>query len=392
MSSDKDSQPFKEAKQNTFHWYSPRFWEGMTTSVWWGILCRNRFRIHPTRWGLAFMTTLFAFGNSVFRVWENVLYRSKIREARVEHAPLFIVGHWRSGTTYLHELLVLDPRYTYPRTIDCLLPNQFLHCGDFLRKYTNFVLPSRRPMDNMATGWDRPQEDEFALMNLGEPSPYLSMAFPNHPPVCSDYLDFEGVSSEDRERWKGTLMEFLRRLQIKDQRRLVLKSPTHTGRLEVLAEMFPDAKFVHIVRDPYSVFPSTVRLWKALNETQGLQSPKHKGLEEYVFTCFERMMSAFDRGRKAIPASQLCEVRYEDLASDPIGEVRKIYEQLDLGEFEGALPYIEEHVAGLKEYKTNTFQLDESTTAEIERRWGTFIERYGYGRTSDASKLPVGDS
>ena len=37
-------------------------------------------------------------------------------------------------------------------------------------------------MDNMAAGWDHPQEDEFALCNMGVPSPYLTIIFPNRPP------------------------------------------------------------------------------------------------------------------------------------------------------------------------------------------------------------------
>ena len=45
----------------------------------------------------------------------------------------------------------------------------------------------------MAAGWDRPQEDEFALCNMGVRSPYLTIAFPNHPPQDQDYLDFRGV-------------------------------------------------------------------------------------------------------------------------------------------------------------------------------------------------------
>jgi len=377
---------------NAFHWYTPRFWQGMRLSTWWGILCRNRFRIHPTRWAMAFMTTLFATVNSCSSVWENFLYRKKLRDARIEDPPLFIVGHWRSGTTFLHELMVLDPRHSYPRTIDCLLPNQFLHCGDFIRKYLGIVLPSKRPMDNMAAGWDRPQEDEFALMNMGAPSPYLSMAFPNNPPEGVDYLDFEGVSDEDLDSWKNTLLEFLRRLQIKDKRRMVLKSPTHTGRVEVLAKMFPDAKFVHIVRDPYSVFPSTVRLWKSLYTTQGFQSPKFKEINEHVYTCFERMMSAYERGHQSIPDGHLCEVRYEDLARDPIGQLRRVYDELDLGEFDAALPHFEEHVAGLKEYKTNTFQLDEDIKSDIDRRWAPFIDKYGYGQATADETEPAADN
>lgn len=350
----------------------------MCSSTWWSLLARNRFRIHPARWGLAFGASTFAAVNSFARHWENAWYRRELREAQVTQPPIFIVGHWRSGTTFLHELLVLDPRHGFPRTIDCMLPNQFLHCGDFISKYLGFFLPSQRPMDNMAAGFQRPQEDEFALMNMGVPSPYLTMAFPNHPPVACDYLDFEGVSAADLEAWKAALQEFLCRVQIRDSRRIVLKSPTHTGRLAVLAEMFPGAKFIYMARDPRSVFPSTVRLWKSLYESQALQLARHEGLEEYVFTCFERMDAAYQRDRDKVPSGSLCEVRYEDLAQDPLGQLQRVYDELELGEYDAARPHFEEHVAGLKEYRTNVFQLDDARLAEIEQRLGPFMQRYGY--------------
>jgi hypothetical protein len=57
----------------------------------------------------------------------------------------------------------------------------------------------------------------------------------------------------------------------------MLKSPTHTARLHILREMFPQAKFIHIVRDPCEVFSSTVRLWRALFETQACQKPDLAG-------------------------------------------------------------------------------------------------------------------
>ena len=133
-----------------------------------------------------------------------------------------------------------------------------------MTRWLGFLMPSRRPMDNMAAGWARPQEDEFALCMMGQPSPYLTIAFPNRPPQFSEYLDLQNLPPRAVARWQRAYLGFLRRLTFKDPRRLILKSPPHTCRIKLLLELFPDARFVHIVRDPYVVFPSTVNLWKSL--------------------------------------------------------------------------------------------------------------------------------
>src|SRR5262249_13020715 len=156
---------------------------------------------------------------------------------------------------------------------ECFEPNHFLLTEEFVKRYCGFLMPSRRPMDNMAFGWDRPQEDEFALCMMGAPSPYLSIAFPNRPLLDQDAYNPETLRPRQRKRWKEALFSFLQRLTFKDPRRLVLKSPTHTSRIKTLLELFPDARFVHIVRNPYVVFPSTVNLWKTLYETHGFQKP-----------------------------------------------------------------------------------------------------------------------
>ena len=129
-------------------------------------------------------------------------------------------------------------------------------------------------MDNMAAGWDRPQEDEFALCNIGARSPYLTIAFPNRPPQDQDYLDFRGVPTAEVERWKRAFLWFLKCLTLRNPKRIVLKFPGHTARIRTLLEMFPKAKFLHIVRNPYVLFPSTVNLWKRLYRDEGLQMPQ----------------------------------------------------------------------------------------------------------------------
>jgi hypothetical protein len=248
-------------------------------------------------------------------------------------------------------------------------------------------MPSRRPMDNMATGWERPQEDEFALCMLGSPSPYLTIAFPNRPPLYPDYLDLRGLSPRALARWKRAFVRFVQQVTVKDPRRLVLKSPPHTCRIEVLLELYPDAHFVHIVRDPYVVFPSTVNLWKSLYRTHGLQRPTFAGLEEHVLTTFTRVYDGLERGRKRVRPSHFHELRYEDLAKDPVGELRRLYDHFHLGGFEAYLPRLEAYLATLKGYETNRYQLDPDVRAEITRRWGDVIRRYGYDQVPAAGSI-----
>jgi LPS sulfotransferase NodH len=358
----------------------PRFWDGMIASAWFRVLWRNRFAVHPIRWGMCVIVSCCAVFNSLLTILQNIFLGRKIEATRIAHDPIFIVGHWRSGTTMLHELLVFDQRHTFPNTYECFAPSHSLFTAKWLAPALSILMPARRPMDNMPAGWDRPQEDEFALCNLGAPSPYLKQVFPNRPSLDEDYLDFVGVPSKGVEQWKRSFLRFLKCVTLRQPRRIVLKSPPHTARIKTLLEMFPKARFVHIVRDPYVVFSSTVNLWKRLYRDEGLQMPHYRGLEEYVFQTLVRMYDAFERDRTLIDPSRFCEVHYEELAEDPLGQMQKVYEQLHLGEFEKIRPALEKFAAGQKDFKTNKYQLAAEKRAEIADRWGFFFDRYGYER------------
>jgi hypothetical protein len=242
-------------------------------------------------------------------------------------------------------------------------------------------------MDNMPAGWDRPQEEEFALCNLGVPSPYLTIAFPNHGPQYEEYLTLDGLGPAELDRWKKALLTFLRQITYLRQKtntgevacqRIVLKSPPHTCRIKTLLEIFPQARFVHIVRDPFVLYASTFNLWKTLYRKHGLQRPTYEGLEEHVLRTFERMYEKFEAERDRIAADRFCEVHYEELVRDPISCMRAIYEKLDLGDFEAILPALEQYVASTEGYQTNKYELSDEARRQVSRRWSDFIRRYGY--------------
>jgi hypothetical protein len=360
-------------------------WQGCDFFAWMRLLVRNCFAVNWRYWYVAIVVTIVSFMHTLLRFVQQAIYGRRIAATPIREAPLFIIGHWRTGTTFLHELLVLDERHAYPNSYECMEPNHFLLTERIFKRWFWFLMPAHRPMDNMAAGWDRPQEDEFALCMMGQPSPYLTIAFPNHRPQYPEYLDLEGLSPRALKSWKRAFMGFLQRLTCKDPRRLILKSPPHTCRIKVLLAMFPDARFVHIVRDPFVVFPSTVNLWKRLYETHGLQKPKFHGLEEHVFQTYTRMYERLEEGRKLVQPSRFFELKYEDLVRDPVSQMRALYAGLQLGEFEKYLPRLEEYLARIRGYERNRYELTPELRAEIARRWGSIMDRYGYGEQAAVS-------
>jgi hypothetical protein len=151
-----------------------------------------------------------------------------------------------------------------------------------------------------------------------------------------------------------------------------------------LLERFPDARFVHIVRNPYAVFPSTLNLWKTLYEMHGLQPPDFRGLEEHVFQTFTHLYDRLEATRGLIRPGRFHEVRYEDLTADPLGEMGRLYDELELGGFAEVRPRLECYLEENAGYRTNRYpQLAPELRAEITRRWGAVIRRYGYDRAGE---------
>jgi hypothetical protein len=365
--------------KNPVPWYTPRFWHGMRFSSWIKTLARNDFDVSFTKLHTAFSITCISGINSLLAAQDKLFFGRAIKNVEIKEPPIFILGHWRAGTTFLHELLIRDPRHTFPTTYQCFVPHHFLFTEKWLAPLTSLLIPRRRPMDNMAAGWKRPQEDEFALCSLGVPTPYLSMLFPRRGPADVDYLDLKNLSPAERGEWSEALDTFFRRITYRDPRRIVVKSPPHTARVRTLKELYPQAKFVHIVRDPYELFISTVGLWKSLNEVQRMQTLGDQAwLDEFVLSTLDRMYASFEEDRQLLDEHQLYELKYEDLVEHPLERVREMYAELQLGDFSLVEPALAKHLSEVKNYRPNQYDLPEEKRQMIRERWAPYIERYGY--------------
>jgi len=342
------------------------------------MLAKNRFCVHPSRWPMAALLLPISGINSLLFGIQELLYGRQIRETQIEQPPVFVLGHWRTGTTYLHRLLACDDRFAYPTLYENMAANHFVLTAPFLTKLLRGLLPKQRPMDTMSVSMDEPGEDEFAQVAMGGPTILNRMAFPNRPIPHLDWLDMENVDEVELRRFQRGHIWFLKALTYLKQKRLLLKSPPHTGRVELLAKMFPGARFVHITRNPYEIFPSMRRTWESLDYSQGFQRPHHRNLDEFIFEALTRMYRGFERQRQQIDPSHLCDVRYEDLVRDPVGQLAAIYAKLDLPEFEYVRPALETYLAAEKDYQRNKHVLDPRIKAQIDHRWGSYMKTYGY--------------
>lgn len=342
------------------------------------MVAENRFRIHPSRVPMALILTGFTPANSLMAACQRWVYGRRLASTQIEQPPVFIVGHWRSGTTLLHELMAQNEQFASPSTYECFVPHHCLLTSWILPRIFGFLLPRNRPMDNMAAGWDVPQEDEFALLTLGAPTPYRRMAFPNHEPADTDMIDMVGVTGDRLQRWQDALRYFVKLLTYRYGKRVLLKSPPHTGRIEFLARLFPGARFIHISRHPYAIFPSTRRLWYALDDAQALQSAHHRHTDEYILSCLERMYGAFFRQRRQLDRYQIGYVSYEELVADPVAQIARLYEELALGDFEKVRPKLAAQAKQRAGYKPHPHRLSDDLRVEVDRRWKDYFEAFGY--------------
>jgi len=355
----------------------PQVIPGMKLGTLIRVLARNDFRVDTHCLGrLAHLVILGVF-NSIFSGCETVLNMREIREVQIEHPPLFVLGHWRSGTTHLHNLLACDENFACPTAYQACFPHHFVFSQAGGTVF-NLLAPEKRPMDNVAFSSSTPHEDEFALAAVSTVSPYMKVLFPVTGDELYSRLDPLLVPLEAREEWARALVLFLKKLTLSEGRRAVLKSPPNTARISPLLNLFPDAQFVNIVRDPYIVYLSTHKLWKDALGNAHLQVPDPEQVDEMILSWYCQMMDLYERDKGLIPSGALHEMKFEDLEQDPLGVLRDMYQKLDLPGFSEFEPRVIEYLSSIEGYEKNNYSLDEATRAKVYRRWSTTFERHRY--------------
>ena len=351
----------------------------------------------PGKAGEGAMIALAALGRWPFSAAEKLVMESRLPTIDAMPPPVFILGHWRSGTTHLYNIMCQSGAWGFVPPVATGLPWDLFGLAKVFNPLLERALPEHRYIDNIPVNPDSPQEDEIAIANMSEASFYHGIYFPRaFAENVNRGLFFDGCSTADIRGWRRQFTYFLRKLYLhQGEKPLLIKNPVYTGRFAMLREMFPSAKFIHIHRNPYDVFVSMRNFYAKLLKQFALQGYDHVDIDETVLAVYDRMMRAYEADAADVPAEQLVELRYDDLDADPMAAVEACYAGLALPGFETARAQFESYIASVASFEKNRFDYSDEAAAKVEARLGYFIEKWGYARPGtrpEASARAEGDA
>lgn len=316
--------------------------------------------------------------------WQDILYDKKIRAIQFDdRPPVFVLGHWRSGTTHLHYLLSLSEQFAYLENFQAFFFKVAQISGPVLKPFLSAMMPRKRPQDNIHINANSPAEEEQPFANISHRTGMQSFFFPKNKQYFNKYNLFLNTSEEELEAWKKDFIFLLQNIAFYtgNKKTLLLKNPHNTSRIKELLSIFPKARFIHIHRDPFEVFNSSVHLYRKTVSTQFLQDFSEREIEETVLYNYEKTMGKFIQERALIPDGQFFEMSYEGLKLEPIETLSKVFEHFDWSGLDEYKIAAQKYLNGLGEYEANKFEeLNATQRSQILDRWEFAFDHFGYGK------------
>lgn len=313
--------------------------------------------------------------------FDGIRYRALSRGLEIGRPPIYVLGHWRSGTTLLHNMLCSFTEAAYPTTYQTVFPNNLFFFHGLMKRIMQYYLPEERLVDQARMHVDYPQEEDFALGNSAGFSIYYWFYFPKDRQWFTDrYFTLSSNKNILNKPCDRAYLRFIKRCLLNTGgRQYIAKNPPNMARLPFLLRLFPESRFVYIERDPYEVMESTFRFFKGFLKTLQMQDIEDDELWDFIYSNYSFMFDKYQENKYLIPKERLKEIRYEQLIKDPERIFRGLHNTLfpDLHPDERKLKII------LDNHQQHTFKDYRFSDSYIERvnsRLGDLIERSGYPR------------
>jgi hypothetical protein len=277
----------------------------------------------------------FALRWDTLRFLENLLQLRAAEKASTIPAPaierpIFVTGLPRSGTTFLHSLLMADPANAVPRcwqTIDPAIVGDAAGEARAIRrvnrqlKLFRWIAPDFGAMHPITA--TAPQECSEITAHV-----FASLRFDttHHVPSYRAWLDNAGHL--EANRFHRYFLQHLAR-HAPAGRRWVLKCPDHVFALDAIRQVYPDACFVFVHRDPMRVLASVAHLTEVLRQPFTRRLDRASIGREVCDRWVEgaaRIVAASER----LPADRVVHIRYRELTGNPAAAVERLYGKLDL--------------------------------------------------------------
>jgi hypothetical protein len=143
----------------------------------------------------------------------------------------------------------------------------------------------------------------------------------------------------------------------KDGSRLILKNPVNTGRIRTMLEIFPEARFVFIMRNPVTAYLSSKKFFTRLFPTLNLEDFSEDDIKQMIVYDYTQLMSDYLAEKALIPKGQLVEVIFEEFESDPLPHIKKIYDTLRLDGYDEAKARFTQYIDDQKDHRMHRYQI-----------------------------------
>jgi LPS sulfotransferase NodH len=335
-------------------------------------------KVSSEYYGKLLLTSMIVGLTYPFHAIDKFTWDRRAAQSGLKKPPLFILGHWRSGTTFLHNLLCQDPRAGYVTTFQSLFPQEMASQWLF-KPLMKATMPDKRPSDSVKLDVDLPQEDEFAIGNLTTESFYHFFYFPQL------YRDYRELSIDKINRGESTSWDKLYNLMLVKASlntgadRLVVKNPVNTARIPALLRIYPDAKFLFIHRNPVSTVLSTIRFFKAVMPALWFHQVSDDFIQEMVYDNFNYMMQQYEETKRLIPEVNLMETGYEDFEKHPVEHAEKVYQILLQEDIKPFRSKLNDFISSQKKHRVNSYRIDREQLNSMTQRLTFWMEKGGYG-------------
>ncbi len=319
---------------------------------------------------------------------EHVEFHNQIAEERVDPSPIFILGLPRSGTTLLHNTLTQDHQHGYLTYYQEAFPKASLASHPIQEWLTDIFLAEKRPQDNVKMGPGLPAEGEGTLEKLrGEIKPnfyllpqagytlFKNVTLPKH-------IILENLTIKEKEDWKNAFLYFMKIISIKNNHKpIIIKIPENTARIKMILELFPQAKFITIYRNPFDTFASMRALYLSMHRQASpwLLGPPwtNQMAENIALDLAEKVMGKYFEQRSLITPGNLVEIKFEDFQENPLATLEKIYLNLKIPNF--TPDHFHNFILSTKKYDKNKHApLTEDEIQKIIDRWEFIFDKTNY--------------
>ena len=332
-----------------------------------------------------------ALDNLLFRGWRRV----------EPQPPIFIIGNGRSGTTHLHRLLTADQgRFSYFKTYELLMPAVVQK-----KMFQGIALIDRRCLGGAGARWLQAkegasleevrklhdwqstgsEEDDFIMLHNFSA---LSLIWPFPYPELGYLYDTDRMPEQDRRRIVGWYRDMVKRQLYTNGPMLIhcAKSPQFTLKMRALAETFPGARFVVMMRHPYECIPSLIDLmswyWRKMGASDAVIETEARQFREKMIEQFRYAVDVADD----MPTDRCAMVRFEDLLADPKAVVLDLYHRFGLSVSPAFDEYLEgerQHALSFRSKHEYEGLNDEALRQRIDTELADLFPRFGWLREQD---------